>query len=70
MQPPQTVMQSKKISKLPLKEKSIFPERSAEHTDQVFQVPKSIVPKIVSDHLKKTLSPDDLITRSKKKEMK
>ena len=63
LQPPQIDVQPKTISKVPFKEKSIFPERSVQHTDQV--VPNSMVPKIVLEHVKKTLSLDDLITRSK-----
>ena len=43
----------------------MFPDRSVQHVDQVFQVPKSIVPEIISGHVKKTLSLHDPITRSK-----
>ena len=32
------------------------------YIDQVVQVPKSMVPKIVSEHVKNNLSPDDPIT--------
>ena len=63
--PPQIYAQPKTISKVPLKEKSIFPERSVKHRDQVVQVPKFIVPKIVSEHVKKTLSLDNPIIKSK-----
>ena len=65
LQPPWIVAQPKTISIFPLKEKSIFPERSVQDIDQVVQVPKSIVPKIVSEHVKKILNPDDPVTRSK-----
>ena len=44
---------------------SIFQERSVQHIDQVVQVPKFIVPKIVSEHVQETLNADDPITRSK-----
>ena len=64
-QPPQIVAQPKTIVKVPLKEKSISPERLVQHIDQVVQIPKSIVPKVVSEHVKKTLDPDDQLTRSK-----
>ena len=43
------------ISKVPLKGKSIFPQRSVQHEDQVIQVPKSMILKIVSWHVKNLL---------------
>ena len=38
MQPQQIVTQPKPISKVPLKDRSIFPERSVQHIDPVVQV--------------------------------
>ena len=45
-------MQPKTISKVPLKGKYIVPERSVQHEDQVIQVPKSRIPKIVSEYVR------------------
>ena len=42
---PQIVAQPKTILKIPLKEKSIFQERSVKYIDQIVKVPKSIVTK-------------------------
>ena len=67
MQPLSIISQPKSISKVPFKEKFIFPERSVQYIDQVVQAPKSIVPKIVVEQLKKTLCLDNALTKSKRK---
>ena len=65
LQPLQIITQPNMTSKVLSKGKSAFSERSIQHEDQVIQVPKFMIPKIVSEHVKKTLSQDDSITRSK-----
>ena len=57
-------MQPKTILKVLLKERLFF-QRSVLYVDIVVQVPKSMIPKVVLEHVKKTLSLEDPIIRSK-----
>ena len=54
-----------RLSKGLLKEKYTFPERSEQTCGSSSSRHKSMVPKIVSEHVTKTLSLDDPVTRSK-----